>query len=79
MGLHRSEYLLCCRFSHLSNGSPKSRERVEYGFDDQEALAWWLSRRIPNKEAGGRQGNNVYKEMVKLVNIGNIMLNCSCY
>lgn len=37
------------------------RSRQEYTLSDDEHLAEYLAIKIPDDEAGGRKGNNVYK------------------
>lgn len=41
-----------------------SLRRVNYTAQDDRHLAQYIAKRIPDKDEGGRQGNNLYQELV---------------
>lgn len=47
--------------------SSSNSTRAPFTEDDDNQLCRHLALRIPVKEAGGRTGDNVYKELEKLV------------
>ncbi|TFK76205.1 hypothetical protein BDN72DRAFT_953988 [Pluteus cervinus] len=54
------------------------RRRTEFTEDDDRHLARYLSTRIPYKEQGGRQGDNIYKDLCDLTKIINAEERESC-
>jgi hypothetical protein len=44
-----------------------TRSRVEYTDDDDDHLCYYLARRTPDPNEGGRMGNAIYKELERLV------------
>lgn len=45
----------------------EKRRRVEYTDDDDDHLCYYLARRTPDPNEGGRMGNAIYKQLERLV------------
>ncbi|KAF8970292.1 hypothetical protein BDZ97DRAFT_1914615 [Flammula alnicola] len=65
--IREREFHHCPDITGMS-GVPAGRRRIEYTAEDDERLCQYLSRILPDKKSGGRQGLKVYQALLEAAN-----------